>query len=425
MNEITNKELQSKIIAYVVANSAMSELITEGITKDHFPDYLSFVEVMYNLHNEGILVSFDSISTKFKGKAFIEVLDLLNTNNDFFFQKNFSFYCDLLKQDHKKAEFKKLLSSSLSNFDTLDIQEEVSKYSSFEKETATQTIKRIDSLESKMVQLLNSDKAIGLKTGLDFFDKPSGGCKRGKLITIAGRPAMGKTAFVLCLLEGLMIQNISCGFISLEMTEEEIIDRFICMQNFDNDFIRNEDHRKQGLIKDQYLNTLKNVCTLPLYIDEDSGVIANKIKEKLYSMASKGCKVVAIDYLQLIQLKGNKTTTEEIGEITRMLKALAKKLDMTIFLLSQLSREVEKRKDKVPTLADLRSSGDIEQDSDMVIFLYRPLYYIEKGSLDASYVYQNLQLEQDQTAIIIDKNRGGASGRTIAYFEGKHYKFSE
>ena len=83
------------------------------------------------------------------------------------------------------------------------------------------------------------------------------------------------------------------------------------------------------------------------------------------------------------------------------------------------------RKDKVPTLADLRSSGDIEQDSDMVIFLYRPAYYIEKGSLEASYVSQNLGLEQDQTAIIIDKNRGGASGRTIAYFEGKHYKFSE
>ncbi len=167
------------------------------------------------------------------------------------------------------------------------------------------------------------------------------------------------------------------------------------------------------------------VCTLPLFIDEDSGVHKNKIKEKLYSMQSKGCKVVAIDYLQLIALKGNKTTTEEIGEITRELKSLAKKLDMTIFLLSQLSREVEKRKDKVPTLSDLRSSGDIEQDSDMVIFLYRPAYYIDKGSLEAGFVSQNLGLEYDQTAVIVDKNRGGQNCRTIAYFEGKHYKFSE
>jgi len=423
--KISNKETQSKIIAYVVGNNAMNEIISEGLRKEHFPDYLSFAEVMYNLHAEGIIVSLDSISTKFKGKAFVEVLELLQTKLDFMFKSNLSYYCDILKQDYKKSEFKNLLSSSLTNFETLDIQEEVSKYSNFEKETSTQTIKTIESLESKMIDLLNSEKSRGLKTSLDFFDKPSGGCKRGKLITIAARPAMGKTAFVLCLLEGLMTQNIPCGFISLEMTEEEIVDRFICMQNFDNDFIREEKHREEGPIKKDYLNTLSMVCTLPLFIDEDSGVHKNKIKEKLYSMHSKGCKVVAIDYLQLIALKGNKTTTEEIGEITRELKSLAKKLDMTIFLLSQLSREVEKRKDKLPTLSDLRSSGDIEQDSDMVIFLYRPAYYIDKGSLEAGFVSQNLGLEYDQTAVIVDKNRGGQNCRTIAYFEGKHYKFSE
>ena len=426
MIEITNKEIQNKIIAYVVQHSAMSELINEGVRKDHFTEFPSFATLIYNLHDEGVSVSIDVIISKFSPKDFVKILPVINYQNDWNFEKNFSYFCNLLKEDYNKNKFKGLLSYSLSNIENLNIQEEVEKYSNFEKETATQSIKTIKSLQDKMVQLLNSDKAIGLKTSLGFFDRPSGGCKRGKLITIAARPAMGKTAFVLCLLEGLLIQTIPCGFISLEMTEEEIVDRFICMQGFDNNFIRTEQHREEGPIKKEYLNTLETVCTqLPFFIDEDSGVHANSIKEKLYSMHKRGCKVVAIDYLQLIQLKGNKTTTEEIGEITRMLKSLAKKLDMTIFLLSQLSREVEKRKDKIPNLSDLRSSGDIEQDSDMVIFLYRPDYYIQKGSLEASYVSQNLGLEQDQTAVIIDKNRGGASGRTIAYFEGKHYKFSE
>lgn len=420
------EETQKNVIAYVVVNSAMDELIKQGIEPKHFPKYEEFATTIYDLHNNGVLVSLNSISTKFKGKDFVKILSILESDLGYQFESNFSYYCEILKSEHNRGKFKNLLSKSLQNIENVDVSEEIAKYTQLEKETAnTNSVKQISDLKDLMIKQLSEPKAGGLKTGMKAYDIPSGGCKEGKLVVIAARPGMGKTAFVLCLLEGLLEQAIPCGFISLEMTENEIVERLICMQNFDNNNIRKELHIKDQSIQQQYINTLESVCCLPLFIDEDSGININKIRQKMYSLWSKGCKVVAIDYLQLISLQGEKTTTEEIGEITRMLKSLAKKLGMTIFLLSQLSREVEKRKDKLPNLSDLRSSGDIEQDSDMVIFLFRPEYYIDKGMLDSDFVYNQLDMNPDQTAVIFDKNRGGQTCRQICYFEGKHYRFYE
>ena len=419
-------QIQKNVIAYAVCNSAMEEVIKEGVEPKHFPKYKDFAKTMYELHNKGILVSLDSISSRYKGLEFKKVLELLSTQLDYTFSANLSFYCSILKEEHTKSKFKNLLSNTLQNINNVDVSEEIAKFTELEKEATDSTsLKKLSDLKQMMLHSLDAPEEQALKTGIKAYDIPSGGCKEGKLVVIAGRPAMGKTAFALSLLEGLLEQNIPCGFISLEMGEREIVERFICMQDFDNNYIRNQKHKTVQNIRDLYIQTLEAVSSLPLYIDEDSGIGINKIKQKMYALWSKGCKVVCIDYLQLISLAGRKTTTEEIGEITRMLKSLAKKLKMTIFLLSQLSREVEKRPDKVPNLSDLRSSGDIEQDADQVIFLYRPAYYIDKGSLDADFVYNELELQPDQTAVIFDKNRAGETCRQICYFEGKHYKFYE
>lgn len=420
------EQLQKEVIAYIIGNGAMDEVIKEGIQPFHFPKYKAFAETIFNLHNEGVLVDFNSVSAKYKGNAFKSILELVSTEIGYEFGKNISFYCSILKESHTKEKFKTLISQSLQNIEAVDVSEEITKYTNLEKESSNSiSIKKISDLKESMINSLDSPKEHSLKTGMKSFDNPSGGCKVGKLVTIAARPGMGKTAFVLCLLEGLLEQDIPCGFISLEMTNKEIIERAICMQGFDNNNIRKDLHIEDPFIKAQYINTLEAVSSLPLYIDEDSGIGMNEIKQKLYSLWGKGCKVVAIDYLQLISLSGRKTTTEEIGEITRMLKSLAKKLGMTIFLLSQLSREVEKRSDKIPNLSDLRSSGDIEQDSDIVIFLFRPAYYIDKGALSEEFVVNQLELQPDQTAVIFDKNRGGQTCSEVCYFEGKHYKFSE
>ena len=420
------KQIQKEIIAYVVSYGAMNEIIKEGIQPIHFPDYTEFVENLYNLHSSGVFVDFHSISARYKGKAFKNILEVLATELDYNFGKNISFYCSILKEEHTRTKFKGLLSQSLQNIELVNVSEEITKFTNLEKEASNSvSIKRVSDLKESLINALDSKEEQALQTGLKAFDKPSGGCKRGKLITIAGRPGMGKTAFVLSLLEGLLEQDIPTGFISLEMTNKEIIERLICMRGFDNNNIRKNLHIEDPFIKAQYINELEAVSQVPFYIDEDSGIGINDIKQKLYSLWGKGCKVVAIDYLQLLHLSGRKTTTEEIGEITRMLKSLAKKLDMTIFLLSQLSREVEKRSDKIPNLSDLRSSGDIEQDSDMVIFIFRPAYYIDKGSLSADFVINELELQPEQTAVIIDKNRGGETCTEVCYFEGKHYKFTE
>ena len=420
------EQTQKQLISYVISNSALHEVIKEGIKPEHFGKYKDFAETLYKLHSDGVVVSFDAISAKYKGKAFKAVLELASTEIGYDFYKNISFFCSNLKEALTKKKFETLLSSSLQNIESIEVSSEITKYTNLEKEASSLTsIKSVADLQESILKSLDDPNEQGLQTNMKCFDLPSGGCKVGKLVTIAARPGMGKTAFVLCLLEGLLEQGIPTGFISLEMTIKEIVERLICMRGFDNNNIRKGNHIEDPFVRSEYIRNLEAVCTAPFYVDEDSGIGINDIKQKLYSLSSKGCKVVAIDYLQLISLAGRKTTTEEIGEITRMLKSLAKKLGMTIFLLSQLSREVEKRSDKIPSLADLRSSGDIEQDSDMVIFLFRPAYYIDKGSLSEEFVINELQLQPEQTAVIFDKNRGGQTRTEICYFEGKHYKFTE
>lgn len=239
----------------------------------------------------------------------------------------------------------------------------------------------------------------GMETGFSTFDKALNGLKRGELVILGGRPAMGKTVTALNMLDGLAQNGYNVLICEMEMTEESIgMRRLAAHSNIDNSKIQrgNLNDTEFEKIADSYnkLSKRGHVYTDCEYRQNiiTIGAKARAIKE------NNGLDVLIIDYLGLMEVKNNENRAIAIGEVTRGLKILSKELNINILLLCQLSRSVEQRSNKKPLLSDLRESGSIEQDADVVIFTYRDDYY-NKDSDDKNIM-----------ELIVSKNRNGKTG---------------
>lgn len=279
-------------------------------------------------------------------------------------------------------------------------------------------------VQQHLSQILNSNKKlVGLTTGFIDIDAKLGGLHGGYLYILAARPSMGKSAFagnigVNCALNKEYGGPV--GFISLEMPYSQIVLRIVSsLTNVPLNNLINCHINKQDFY--QCFNQLKEFNNLPFYIHDTSTISIGEIRTVLRQMKRKwGIKLGIIDYLQLIHgggSSGGENRVSEISRITRQLKGLAKELDIPIIVLSQLSRATEKGEGHRPQLWQLRESGSIEQDADVVMFLLRKSYYDAK---DASGTEENSSfstiskiqnLEMDLTDIFIDKNRNGATGQ--------------
>jgi len=251
---------------------------------------------------------------------------------------------------------------------------------------------------------MNNGGFAGISTGWGDWDKKIGGLKGNNLIVIAARPAMGKSALALALMKNVMLQQKRCMYFSLEMSNSQLGQRLISSESGVS-YSRAIDGRitKEELAR--MGNSIGRICNDYIEIVEASSIKLTEIRSSAYSLkALKGLDMIVIDYLQLIDTgKSSGTRDRDLGILTSGLKALAKELDIPIILIAQLSREVEKRSDKRPQLSDLRESGSIEQDADIVIFPLRPEYYgIEQMPNGDS--TKNLMIN------IVAKNRGGAVG---------------
>ena len=229
----------------------------------------------------------------------------------------------------------------------------------------------------------NDEGIVGVPTGLTDLDDRLGGLHKSDLLIIAGRPSMGKTALAtnIAYNAAKKIQDdnkkSTVAFFSLEMSSEQLSTRILAEQSR----IKSNDIRRGRISEDQFdkfIETSKNISELPLYIDETPAItiaaLSNRARriKRLY-----GLDLVVVDYIQLMRASNFKDgRVQEISEITQGLKALAKELSVPVLALSQLSRAVEQRDDKKPQLSDLRESGSIEQDADVVMFVYRESYYI-------------------------------------------------
>lgn len=253
----------------------------------------------------------------------------------------------------------------------------------------------------------------GLATGFDELNKRTGGFHGGELLIIAGRPGMGKSTFAVNIAEYVSItMGKTVAIFNLEMPKEQIVNRILCSQALvDNGHIRT------GTMDTDDWEKICDVADLiakaPIYIDDTPSITVSQIRAKCRRLKQmKGLDLVVIDYLQLMQGSGRSDNRQqEISEISRSLKVLAKELNIPVVALSQLKRESESQKGKRPILSDLRESGAIEQDADMVMFLFRNYYYSKDPA------------EKELAECIIAKNRNGDTDTFQLGFKGEYTKF--
>ena len=285
----------------------------------------------------------------------------------------------------------------------------------------------------------NEEGIVGVPTGLRDLDDRLGGLHKSDLIIIAGRPGMGKTALATNIafnaaqkLQDSGKEKASVAFFSLEMSSEQLSTRILAEQSK----IKSNDIRR-GRISDEqfdrFLETSKNISELPLYIDETPALTIAAMSNRARRIKRlHGLDLIIVDYIQLMRgsLNYKDGRVQEVSEITQGLKAIAKELSIPVVALSQLSRQVEQRDNKKPQLSDLRESGSIEQDADVVMFVYRESYYLEnKEPKPATVEHAEWQAKMNEVSnlaeLIIGKQRHGPTGNVMLEFEAMFTKFKD
>ena len=339
---------------------------------------------------------------------------------------------DTAKQNHLETNGQNIIENSEKLL--FDLAENGSFNSSLVKfdEAMKQTI------EMASAAYKNEEGIVGVPTGLRDLDDRLGGLHQSDLIIIAGRPSMGKTALATNIAFNAaqkLLENgkkSSIAFFSLEMSSEQLSTRILAEQSR----IKSNDIRRGRISNDQFdkfIETSKNISELPLYIDETPAIniaaMSNRARriKRLF-----GLDMIVVDYIQLMKGTFNNKDgrVQEISEITQGLKAIAKELSVPVLALSQLSRAVEQRDDKKPQLSDLRESGSIEQDADVVMFVYREAYYLErKEPRPATVEHAEWQAKMNEVSnlaeIIISKQRHGPTGNIMLEFEAMFTKFKD
>ena len=271
----------------------------------------------------------------------------------------------------------------------------------------------ISGVMQELIKLRSSDNRVtGIKTGYDDLDRLTNGFQRGDLIILAARPAMGKTAFALNLALNASFYNPGAiAIFSLEMPAEALMKRILSAKS-----AVESSKLRSGFISDEEFNKLNEAANelmaTKLFVDDSSNVKISEVFSKCRKLKSEhGLDMVVVDYLQLISGsgRGSDNRQQEISEISRSLKSLAREMECPVIALSQLSRSVETRPDKHPMLSDLRESGAIEQDADIVMFLYRDEYYNKE--------HDGEENPTDKTDVDIAKHRNGATGRVELAFQ--------
>ncbi|TWT11065.1 replicative DNA helicase [Streptococcus sp. sy004] len=275
--------------------------------------------------------------------------------------------------------------------------------------------------ENLEIRSRQTSDVTGLPTGFRDLDRMTTGLHPDQLVILAARPAVGKTAFVLNIAQNVGTkQGRAVAIFSLEMGAESLVDRMLAAEG-----LVDSHHLRTGKLTDQEWQSLTiaqgTLAEAPIFIDDTPGIKITEIRarsRKLDKEVEGGLGLIVIDYLQLITGTRPENRQQEVSEISRQLKILAKELRVPVIALSQLSRGVEQRQDKRPILSDIRESGSIEQDADIVAFLYREDYY-DRGDKEDEQALTDNTIE-----VILEKNRSGARGTVKLMFQKEYNKFS-
>jgi replicative DNA helicase len=316
-------------------------------------------------------------------------------------------YQDYLRRKLILSCAKTVSESSDLNMDVSDLIDihlnEIENIANNTVESETEHISEVavESLEAykERERRVKEGLSVGIHSGLNKLDRILNGFQPGTLNIIAARPAMGKTAFMLNIARKAAKLGHKVFIVSLEMTKVSLVDRMIIAESG----INSNSYKAGRLNPEEYISMMQgreNISLLPIEINDTALMTVQQIKSQAKKLKRKDkCDIILIDYLQLIDSPyiKDRTKNNEIAEITRTLKIMSKELEIPVVLLSQLNREVERRTDKIPMMADLRDSGSIEQDADVILFIHREHYY-------------NDEADPHRGTIRIAKNREGMTG---------------
>jgi len=454
-----NIEAEQAVIASILVSNEIYDEISPILDAQKFfdPIHVKLYETIEKLIAKGLLANPITLKNHFEnneglkelgGQEYIIKITKFSTSS-----KQAIDYANIVREMHLRRELIKIsqsvfdeasLNNDLGNSGELIIQNaEKSLFDLAERGHFNQSFMKFDSALKQTIEMAksayqNEEGLVGVPTGLSDLDSRLGGLHKQDLVIIAGRPSMGKTALATNIAFHAA-KNIekkgsksTVAFFSLEMSSEQLSTRILSEQSR----IRSNDIRRGKVSEkefEQFIETSKNIYELPLYIDETPAITIAAISNRSRRIKRLfGLELIVIDYIQLMKSSGRNeyNRVQEISEITQGLKALAKELDVPVLALSQLSRAVEQRDDKKPQLADLRESGSIEQDADVVMFVYREAYYLERkeptlGSIEHAEWQQKMNEISSLAEIMIGKQRHGPTGNVKVEFEAMYTKFKD
>jgi replicative DNA helicase len=453
----SNLEAEQALLGSILVNNDIIDEVSTIINPTSFydPAHTKIYEVIETLNNKGMIANPITLKNYFEkdnmlnevgGTEYLVKLTRFSGST-----KQAVDYAKIIHEMYLRRELV-LISDRLSS-DTLNAKEqnaeniiestEKSLFDLAERGSFSQSFLKFNQALDQTIEMatlaMKNDKGIvGVPTGLTDLDEKLGGLHKSDLVILAGRPSMGKTALATNIAyhaaQTLMSrqEKSSVAFFSLEMSSEQLSTRILSEQAK----IKSDDIRRGKVTEEEinrYIETSRNIYNLPLFIDETPAITIATLSNRARRIKRLfGVSLIVVDYIQLMRANSNRNDNrvQEISEITQGLKALAKELGVPVLALSQLSRAVEQRDDKQPQLADLRESGSIEQDADVVMFVYRESYYLERkqpklGSIEHAEWQSKMNDVNGLADIILGKQRHGPTGTVKVEFEGIYTKFKD
>ena len=452
----SNIEAEQALIGSILVNNDILDEVSNIISNKEFHDPLhsKIYILIENLHNKGMIANPITLKTSFEnddnlseigGAEYLVKLTRFSSS-----VKQAIDYAKIIHEKFVKRELVKI-SENLSD-DAMNRSEERTGdniiqdtekmlFDLAERGTFQQSFLKFNQALDQTIEMatnaMKSDQGIvGIPTGLDDLDERLGGLHKSDLVIIAGRPSMGKTALATNIAyyaaKKIMDDNkkSSIAFFSLEMSSEQLSTRILSEQSR----IKSNDIRRGKVTEEEFnrlIETSRNIHQLPLYIDETPAITISTLSNRARRIKRLfGLDLIVVDYIQLMTTGSKRYDgrVQEISEITQGLKALAKELGVPVLALSQLSRATEQRDDKRPQLSDLRESGSIEQDADVVMFVFREDYYLERkqpklGTIEHAEWQSKMNEVLGSADIIIGKQRHGPTGNIKVEFEGIYTRF--
>ena len=454
----SNIEAEQTFLGSILVNNDIIDEIANTIKPEKFydPIHVKIYEVIENLNRKGMIANPITLKNYFEKNQGLDEVGgveyLVKLTRFSSSVKQAIDYAKIVQENFVRRELIKI--SQYIKDDTLNIEDDKSSdliiedaekllFDLAERGSFSQSFMKFNlaldqSIHMAEQAMKNDQGIVGVPTGLTDLDEKLGGLHKSDLVIIAGRPSMGKTALATNIAyhaaKDIQLKSVksSVAFFSLEMSSEQLSTRILSEQSR----IKSNDIRRGKATEEElgrYIETSRDIYDLPLYIDETPAITISSLSNRARRIKRKfGLSLIVVDYIQLMRTnsKRNDGRVQEISEITQGLKALAKELGVPVLALSQLSRAVEQRDDKKPQLADLRESGSIEQDADVVLFVFREEYYEEKkqpklGSIEHAEWQSKMNDIAGMAEILIGKQRHGPTGNIQVEFEGMYTKFKD